>query len=294
MMKQDNLIGQHIYSGEELHRLSNVIVGSVAIEKIICFGSHVHEVKSKSCFIEDSKLVHKFKNQYALLVIPLEGESLTHLEISEKIESVCTPIAVVTIIVHTMAEMNLALQKGSSFFSGIYRRGTLLFDRNKISFVEPGSGSSVDIRISKRESYWNKWLSLSESFMEGADFYKQNGRNDLALFMLYQALQHCYAGLLRVYTGYRADKSDLDLLLRLVASVLPNPGFLLAQCTADDERLKGLLLNGFNDSRYKEGFEIDRQGVAVLYDRVGYIIGMAARQCKERIKNLKAGNVSYV
>lgn len=294
MKTQDNLAGQHIYSGEELQRLNNAIVGSVTIEKVICFGSHVHEVKNKSCFIEDSKLVHKFKNQYALLIVPIEGESLAHLEISKKIESVCAPIAVVTIIVHSMAEINLALQNGSSFFSSIFRRGTLLYDRYKISFVEPGVGGPVDVRISKRENYWGKWLSLSESFMEGANFYMQNGRKDLAVFMLYQALQHCYSGLLRVYTGYRANNSNLDLLLRLVASVLPNPGFLLAQCTAHDERLKGLLLNGFNASRYKDGFEIDEQGVAILYDRVGDIINVAAQRCKERIEKLKAGNVSYV
>lgn len=294
MKEKDKTIGRFAYLSEELQQLTNAITKSVSAEKVICFGSVIHQIKRKSCFGDVAQSVQQLRNQYNLLVIPASEEVLAPSVILQRIDSATVAIATVNAMVYPMEEVNAALQNGSSFFTGIYKKGTLLYDRNEVPFAEPGAGAPISARIIKREKFWDKWFALSQGFMEGASFYKQSGRHNLAVFMLHQSLQHCYAGLLRVYTGYRANSNSLNRLLRLIDSILPDSEFVLAQHTPEDARLNGLLLKGFSDARYKDSFEVSEQEVAILLDRVNYIVGIADQRCRKRIEKLKDGKVVYV
>lgn len=281
------------YLGTEMQQLVVAITSMVAVEKIICFSSTVHRVIKKSCF-ETEHTGDTIKSTYGLLLIPSDNQAFHESTIQQRAEEAARPIAEVITIVHPIEEVNTALRNGSAFFLSIYKNGTLVYDRNAQTLAEPGEGKPVAARITKREKFWNKWHALAKGFLQGAAFYRTVEQPNLAVYMLHQAAQHCYAGMMRVMTGYRTNSTGLDRLRRLIDATMPYATISLPDETAADLHLTGILLKGYSDARYKDGFEATEQDVAELIDRVAAIIDAADQQCRQRIQQLKTGTATYI
>ncbi|WP_257666663.1 HEPN domain-containing protein [Parapedobacter tibetensis] len=282
------------YLGEEIQQLITAITEVMAVEKIICFGNTIHRVVRKSCFEEIRPENGVAQNSYSLLVIPTADNTLHMAIAQQRIEEATKSVAAVIAIVHPMEEVNAALQNGSTFFTSIYKNGTLIHDRNELSFAVPSEGKPIAARITKREKFWDKWHALAKGFLQGATFYRTVEQPNLAVYLLHQAVQHCYAGMLRVLTGYRTNSNGLNRLLRLIDATVSYPAIALPRQTEEDIRLTGILLKGHSDARYKDSFEATPEDVMKLMNCVTTIIDAADRRCRERIQQLKDGKVAYV
>ncbi|WP_257658566.1 hypothetical protein [Parapedobacter lycopersici] len=265
---------------------------TVSAEKIICFGSVSHQTVRKSCFADE---VHASSavSSYHLLVVPAEPQAVSHAVLQRQVEDALKPDAEVTVLVHTMDEVNAALREGSTFFTTVYRKGTLLYDLGTIPFHPGGEGQPIVTRISRREHFWNKWHGLANGFLLGADFYATNGLFHLSVYMLHQAIQHAYCGTLRVMVGYRTNAQHLNRLQRLMETMVPHLSLAFPRKAGEDAQLYELLSKGFGDARYKETFEASPQQVTALTELVTRIVGAADTHCRGRIQQLKTGEVSY-
>ena len=279
--------------GEELRCLATAIADAVPVEKIICFGSTVHQVWRKSCFAEAGHADWPEKSKHLLLIIPSIGNDFHGPIIQQRAEEAARSIAEVTAIVHSMDEVNTALQGGSAFFSAIYRKGTLIHDRNEMPFAALGEGKPIVNRIAKREQFWEKWYDLARGFLQGAAFYHGANRPHLAVYMLHQALQHCYAGVLRVMTGYRTNSHGLGRLLRLIDVAGFNSSIALPQQTPEEARLVAILLKGYSDARYSTDFDVNADDAVRLMECVSAIIETADRHCRKRMQQLRDGQLAY-
>lgn len=279
---------------KELRIITQLILSRFKAEKIICFGSIVCNVRNNSCFAHQQLQIHSKGNSYYLLVVPAAHESIGNGMIQQRLEQAINAIANVTIIVHKMDEINTALQNGSSFFSTIYRKGSLLHDNDMEMFAVPAAGADIGKRISKREKFWHQWHLLSENFLKGAYFYQEQQFNNLAVFMLHQSLQHCYSGMLRVLTGYRSNSNSLKRLLKLIENILPEFSFSAVKHTPENARLLSLLMSGFSDARYNDKFEISNTELHILMTRIDNIIKQANLNCQEHLNNLRIGKTPYI
>lgn len=279
---------------DELKQLAHVISQAVDVEKIICFGSICHRVIRKSCFEEADCERNNPRNSYNLLVIPSTARPMAVAIVQQQAEEAAKPIAEVAVIVHTMEEVNAALQRGSTFFTTICQKGIQIHDSGAISFRPSGAIGLTAKRIIKREQFWNKWHSLAQGFLQGAAFYQNNGLYRLAVYLLHQAAQHCYCGVLRVMVGYRTNAQSLDRLLCLIDTSAPHLSLALPRQSAEDDRLVELLSKGYTDARYKDAFNASEEQVAALIDRISVMIDVADRQCRLRIQQLKANGIPYI
>lgn len=276
----------------ELRNITESVLKLISTEKIICYGSKIHTLKVESCFRigeEQSKLL----NSYYLLVVPDEDEKRPGTVIQQLIEEHCKGTANTTVIVHRMDEINEALQNGSSFFTAVYRRGILLYDKEQVPFAEPGKGDNIPVRITKREKFWNKWNNLAANFLKGAAFYASQHINSLAIFMLHQSLQHCYSGMLRVVSGYRSNSNSLPRLMLLIESMYPRSFNALSKNTPEEARLTALLMKGFSDARYKDTFEASDEEVTLLIEKVTKILELADSACRQRLNELREKQVPF-
>lgn len=278
----------------ELKTITEFILSKVKAEKIICFGSTVHNIQNSSCFVTEKKHKTSIPNSYCLLIVPGATEPIPDMILQQRLEEDIKTTALVTIIVHRMDEINTALQHGSSFFTTIYKKGTLLHDNEAEPFAVPAEGGKINNRIIRRETFWGQWFKLSENFLKGAHFYQTEGQNNLAVFMLHQTLQHCYSAMLRVLTGYRSNSNSLRRLLRLIDNILPEASFSSTKHTPENARLTGLLMKGFSDARYNEKFEITTDELMVLLKRIEKILEGANMACLGHLKHLKEGKIPYV
>lgn len=279
----------------ELKAITDFILTKFKIEKVICFGSIINSVQNNSCFktSENDPEVNP-QNSYYLLVIPEACEMLADIVIQMQLEEDAKTLANLTIIVHKMEEINKALENGSSFFTTIYKKGIILYDQEKEGFVVPTHGTSFNKRVIKRQAFWFQWFNLSEGFLKGAIFYKNDNYHNLSVYMLHQALQHCYSGMLRVLTGYRTNTNGLRRLMKLIDNIIPESSFANAKKTPEDARLTGLLLKGFGDARYSDKFEITEQELSSMTRRIEEILNKANISCLEHLKKIKEGKTPYI
>lgn len=279
----------------ELGAITELFLSKFAIEKVICFGSIINSIQNNSCFkAPENEPEVKLQNSYYLLVVPKASEILADIAIQMQLEEGVKTLANVTIIVHRMEEINKALESGSSFFTTIYKKGTILFDHEKEDFVVPASGAPLNKRIIKREAFWLQWFNLSESFLRGAVFFKNDNHHNLSVYMLHQALQHCYSGMLRVLTGYRTNTNGLPRLMKLIDNIIPESSFASVKKTPEDARLIGLLLKGFGDARYSDKFKITEQELSLITTRIEEILKTANISCLLHIKKIKEGKTPYI
>ncbi|RAJ31736.1 HEPN domain-containing protein [Pedobacter cryoconitis] len=272
------------------------IVEQYKFEKIVCFGSQVNIVQKESCFVDNDNqtLIPSELNSYYLLLVPSKDEKCADIKIQQRLEEQFKSVASVTILIHRMDEFNNALQNGSSFFKSIYKKGIILHDNNEEQFVSPGEGAPINKRITLREEYWVQWYKLSLDFVKGGKFYIGDECNGLAVFMLHQALQHCYSAMIRVLTGYRINSNSLRRLLKLVDLALPDSSFVTPhKATPEDTRLTGILLKGFSDARYDDAFIVTKDDLTALLNRITLIIDNANKVCSQRIADLKDGKAMY-
>ncbi len=282
------------YLGEDIQQLVEVITNMVALEKIICFGGTVHRVSKRNCFEESGQYTDIVKSAYSLLLIPQANQPLPNVIIQQRTEEATKATTELVTIIHSMDEVNAALENGSSFFSSIYQRGVLIYDGGEQAFATPGQGKPIASRIANREKFWDKWHGLAVGFLQGAAFYRTVEELRLAVYMLHQSVRHCYIGVLRVITGYHVN-GDMGLarLSRLADATLPDQTIALPHKTASDIRLTGLLLKGYRDARYNDTFDITSEDVSQLMDCVSTVIKEANQLCLQRIQQLKDGTVAY-
>lgn len=297
--KLKNIINSNPMDAEsiQLQQITAVITEHFAIEKLICFASTINEVKSRNCFGSEflSAEAVAGQNSYALLIIPSSAESTHDIQIAQRIEVECKPLAKVAVFVHRMDEINNALSNGSSFFSAIYYSGAVIHDLKQEAFITPVKGRDINRRIIERESFWNHWHNLTLNFLKGAKFYQEAGIDNLAVFSLHQALQHCYSGVLRVLTGYRTNSNGLPRLLKLVENVLPKQAFATPnRSTPEEIKLITLLLKGLGEARYDHNFMITKGELDAMFIRIHHIIEETNRLCRQRISDIKEGKANYL
>ncbi|MGK6350441.1 hypothetical protein [Parapedobacter sp. DT-150] len=282
------------YLGEEIQQLVEIIINTLLVEKIICFGSIVQRVVRKSCFEEAVCESPVVKNSYSLLIIPALSNTSDGLAIEQQVEEACRPCADVTAIVHTMDDVNSALCHGSGFFSAIYKYGALIHDQQETAFATPGEQGYIQERVAKRERFWDRRHALAEGFIQGAAFFCTKVQPSLGVCMLHQAMQHCYAGMLRVMTGYRTGSQQLNRLQRLIEATLSFPSILLPRHTTEDTRLSEVLMKGHGVAHYDHTLSVSIEDLAELIDRVSTIIAAADQHCRKRLQQLKEGDIAYI
>ncbi|WP_256001922.1 HEPN domain-containing protein [Pedobacter deserti] len=275
----------------ELKAMVDLVISRYKMEKIVCFGSITNNIEYHSCFTEytGSEGNPWPQNSYSLLLIPSAQEIMADIVIQMQAEESLKHIAQANILVHRMEEINNALMNGSSFFTTIYKKGTLLYDQGKELFVAPAAGEAISKRILKRELFWQQWYKLSDGFLKGAVFYKRGELKNLSVYMLYQALLHCYSGMLRVLTGYRTNTNGLRRLMRLVDHILPESSFAGGLKTPEDGRLTALLLKGIGEARYDETFQISDYELSLIIRRVEEILSKGNIACLQHIEEIKGG-----
>lgn len=270
----------------ELKTITQTILRKINAEKIICFGCSITTKKNVNLFEENDGIVkHSSEpNVYYVLIIPSANESVPDILIQQRLETELKILADVTVIVHRMVEINAAIQTGNPFFTKIYQKGQLLHDRGDEIFIAPAKNSGQPGQLTRLEKYWNQWYELSQSFLLGAHFYSGEQRNNLAVFMLHQCLQHCYSAMLKVLTGYRSNSNSLKRLTSLIDSAMPSFSFAQEDPTPQSARLSALLMKGFSDARYSEKFNITDDELKTMMNRIETLLTEANRICLGHLK----------
>ena len=262
------------------------------ILKIVLFGSY-----ARGDWVEDP--VGRYFSDYDLLVV-VEKEKFTDvLEFWEGAErrllsalaggrELRTPV---NFIVHTLEDVNAQLERGRYFFVDIVRDGIALRDTPGQPFVEPRELSPATA-LTEAEGYFNSWSGGAEEFIEMAHFAVSRGFDAKAAFLLHQAAEHLYNGLLLVLTLYTPKSHNLIRLRQLAEPLDPRLATVWPTTTKFEKRCFELLRAAYVKARYSRHYQVTAEELGWISDHVQDLRCLVQEICEGRLTELRTASAA--
>jgi predicted nucleotidyltransferase/HEPN domain-containing protein len=254
--------------------------------KIILFGSY-----ARGDWVEDP--VGRYFSDYDLLVV-VDREELTDVpEFWAKTEErlldelaagtrLRTPVS---LIYHSLEDVNEKLRLGRYFFIDIVRDGILLFEEPGFPFVEP-QPLSPEEALRETQEYFEAWSESSDRFLRNAQDNIARGWLNEAAFLLHQATERFYHCLFLVRTLYSPKTHNLNQLRALTEAVEPRLKEVWPRGTKFERRCYELLREAYVKARYSRHYRITDEQLAWLSGRVELLQRIVREVCEERISAL--------
>jgi uncharacterized protein len=267
---------------QELEKAKRIIVQAVRPEKIILFG--MYSVEAEAALF--SERLPAGIGAYDLLVVTGAGDCRSDYELQDIIENRCREEVPVTVLVHDIGYVNRRIAEGQYFFSAIRREAILLYDSGRTPLAKAGVTDLTVVRWMAERDF-ERWRRQSLAFFRSAEFNLGSGEWKMVLFLLHQAAEQIYQAILLAFTGYKPTTHNLDKLRRYTNRFSIELAVLFLRNTEEEDRVFRLLLSGYVDARYREDFEVTEADARLLTDRVGRLLEIAERVCRNRLVSLQ-------
>ncbi len=235
--------------GKELQEIARALTSHYEIEKIICFGVNSMHETSNTCFTEP---VDRFANTYYLLVLTTE---VRRIEYTMQ-DFIIKQFPGVFIIGHGMSTAMEAVYNHERFFINACLNGLLVYTSDGFTMTPEVLPGNIKINYEKDEETFSRMYSMATGFLESAqDCYEKGFYNNVA-FLLHQAVEQACRGLIRLYTGYRADIHNIARLLFLCDCFSAEPSKLFKRHFKEEKRLFRVLAGSYTDARYRDNYQV--------------------------------------
>ncbi len=272
-------------AGRQADRLKN---GKLL--KIILFGSY-----ARDDWVEDP--IGRYFSDYDILVV-VDHEDLTEVpEFWAKIEErlldelalgqhLRTPVS---LIYHTLEDVNDQLRLGRYFFMDIVRDGIALFEESGHPFGQP-EPLSPEQALKEGQDYYEEWLMSADQFLETGREHiaRSTDWSKKAAFELHQAAERFYHCLFLVMTLYSPKTHSLNQLRKLAESLNPSLAQVWPKETKFQKRCYELIRAAYVKSRYSRHYRINADELAWLEGQITLLRTMVTDLCEQRLSDLKA------
>lgn len=254
--------------------------------KIILFGSY-----ARGDWVEDP--VGRYFSDYDLLVV-VDREELTDVpEFWAKTEEqllgelaagskLRTPVS---LIYHSLDDVNEKLRLGRYFFIDIVRDGILLFEEPGHPFAEPKPLSPAEA-LRETQDYFEEWFESAVDFLQSAADARERAKSKLAAFLLHQATERFYHCLFLVRTLYSPKTHNLNQLRQLAETIEPRLKEVWPRSTKFERRCYELLRDAYVKARYSRQYRISDEQLSWLSWRVELLQTIVRELCEARISEL--------
>jgi len=260
------------------------------ILKIILFGSY-----ARGDWVHDP--VGRYFSDFDLLVV-VDHEDLTDFEFWEDVEkrllaelsagAMRTPVS---LIVHSLDDVNWKLEHGRGFFIDIARDGVVLHDTPGVAFSEP-QPLPPSTALEEATEHFEEWQGAATRLLKLAKISTEEGMQDEewrknAAFNLHQAAETIYQGLLLVLTLYSPKSHNLIRLRNMTEPLEPRLREVWPHETKFQKRCFELLRAAYVKARYSRHYRIADEELAYLTERIEVLRQVVADASEKRIGELK-------
>jgi predicted nucleotidyltransferase/HEPN domain-containing protein len=254
--------------------------------KIILFGSY-----ARGDWVEDP--VGRYFSDYDLLLV-VDREELTDIpefwakteqQLLDELASGKNLRTPVSLIVHSLDDVNEKLRLGRYFFMDIVREGVLLFEEPGHPFAEPKPLSPAEA-LRETQDYFEEWFESACGFYDTAKYAASQGRSKEAAFQLHQATERFYHCLFLVRTLYSPKTHNLNQLRQLAEAIEPRLKEVWPRSTKFERRCYELLRDAYVKARYSRHYRISDEQLAWLAGRVELLQSIVRELCEARIAEL--------
>lgn len=256
------------------------------ILKLILFGSY-----ARGDWVEDR--ASGYLSDYDLLVV-VNSDTFTDLQTwwARADDHLVRELTVtrhlatpVNFIVHSLADLNDQLARGRPFFTDIARDGIALYEAPGHPLAPPRQLDAQEIRA-EAGRHRDHWFPLAAHALKLAQDSIADGVPRDAAFMLHQAVERAYNGVLLVLTLYSPKSHRLTVLRSLAENLDPRLIEAWPRDTRAARRAFAQLQRAYVEARYSPAYEITPDELAWIIYRVKHLHAIAAAICAEHL----AGN----
>jgi predicted nucleotidyltransferase/HEPN domain-containing protein len=250
--------------------------------KIILFGSY-----ARGTFVDEPHTKKGYRSDFDLLIV-VNNRKFTDFSTywNKAVDrlmrdpKVSTPVS---LIVHSLREVNTELRQGRYFFTDIRRDGLALYEIDDEPLAMPGELSAEDAwQIAS--GYFAERLPGAVSFLDTAKYLTQKSQNKHASFELHQALEQAYSTLLLVLTNYSPPSHSIRFLRGLAEG---READLISIWPNDQQRYIAwfnILNEAYVKARYSPHFEISKEALEWLIERTGLLISAVEKTCRDHLE----------
>jgi predicted nucleotidyltransferase/HEPN domain-containing protein len=254
--------------------------------KIILFGSY-----ARGDWVEDP--VGRYFSDYDLLVV-VDHEDLTDvpefwlktedrlLEVLAEGTRLRTPVS---LVYHSLDDVNEKLRLGRYFFMDILRDGVVLFEEGGHPFPEPQPLSAEDA-LAETQGYFEERFESACQFLVHANDATARGWLNKAAFEMHQAAERLYQCLFLVRTLYTPKTHNLNRLRSLAEDMEPRLKQVWPSATKEERQAYARLREAYIKARYSREYRITAEQLSWLGERVALLKSVVEVACVERLTTL--------
>ena len=254
--------------------------------KIILFGSY-----ARGDWVEDP--VGRYFSDYDLLVV-VDREELTDVpefwakteeQLLQELASGRNLRTPVSLIYHSLDDVNEKLRLGRYFFMDLVREGVVLFEEPGHPFAKAKPLTAAEALRESRD-YFEEWFESACDFFERAADAGVRRKNKLAAFLLHQAAERFYHCLFLVRTLYSPKTHNLNQLRQLAEAMEPRLKEVWPRATKFERRCYELLRDAYVKARYSRHYRISDEQLGWLSSRVELLQKLVRELCEARLAEL--------
>ncbi|UOB16457.1 HEPN domain-containing protein [Abyssalbus ytuae] len=273
---------------KELQALVEVLQKAIhKVDMIWLFGSYATGKWVEETTFEDGTRF-EYRSDYDILVILPYNDIKTHFKVErliDKLEKTGLLNTRVSIIYHTLKEVNQALSYGSYFFGDIVKEGILLVKNSKKELAKPKPLTGAE-KQQKAQEHFDQWFTSANVFYKHFRYGLNDGDLKEAAFQLHQATERYFHTTLLVFTDYKAKQHDIDLLRNDVIRLDERFATVFPQNTKEERDRFDLLKRAYIDARYRmKIYNITREELEYLGERVTLLKKLTEEVCREKISS---------
>jgi len=196
--------------------------------------------------------------------------------------------APVSLIVHSLADVNGQLQRGRPFFMDIVRDGIALYEAPGHAFVQPEPLPPAET-LKEAQGFLDEWFPSAETFFLNAMDNIARARPKEAAFLLHQTTERLYHCVLLVLTLYSPKSHKLNFLRSQAEQLDARLIAAWPRGTKFEQRCFELLRRAYVDARYSPHYKIGDEELTWVGERVAVLMGLVKTVCEERLDVHRAG-----
>lgn len=254
--------------------------------KIALFGSY-----ARGDWVEDP--VGRYFSDYDLLVVVNHDDLTDIAEFWEATENklladlsagtvLRTPVS---LIYHSLDDVNEKLRLGRYFFMDILKDGIVLFEEPGFPFVEP-LPLSREQALKETQDYFDEWFRSATGFIRNAGYAVDDQDWKLAAFLFHQAAERLYHCLFLTHTLWSPKSHNLNRLRDMAEELEPALKDVWPRTGRFEKRCYALLRDAYVKARYSPSYRISADELAWIAERVKVLQDLVKSACEARIEDL--------
>jgi HEPN domain-containing protein len=171
---------------------------------------------------------------------------------------------------HKSCDIQRFLTEGHIFYSGVCIKENLVYDNGKSRLPVLPASKATAIKEKAEKDFWPVF-NKAIAFLEGARLYYDKKEDQMAAFMLHQAIELGFRAIVLTFSGQDLRTHCIRSLKKQCQRYAPRLSALFPADTEAEETLLRHLENAYIDTRYKDYYEISEFELSTLFEKAALL-----------------------